>query len=155
VAGLGNPLQGSDAFGPAVVERLRRSAVLPSGTDLVDVHTDVLSQLDRFVAFDGVVLVDAVLAGSPGGVAVFSEETFASWPAVSSNCHAVSPLAAVKLFRLLQPSSRTRFVLVGLMVDRIDSRVVPDSGAVQAGVEAVVRIVIDGHADREESGARE
>ena len=114
VVALGNPQQGADGFGPAVADRLRRTRGLPDGVDLVDAHTDLLAHLERFAQYDRVVLVDAVLGGERGQVAVVDEETFAPWDERSPGSHSVSPLVAVKLFRQLHPASRTRILLVAL-----------------------------------------
>jgi hydrogenase maturation protease len=103
VLGLGNALAGADGFGPAVVQRLQEAADLPAGVDVADVHTDLLSALDRFPSYDRVVLVDAVL-DARGGVAVVDEETFCRWDDRSPGVHHLSPVMAVNLFRRLQTS---------------------------------------------------
>jgi hydrogenase maturation protease len=66
VAGLGNPLQGSDGFGQAVLARLGERTDLPEHTELPDAHTDLLRYVARFASYDLVVLVDANLGPRPG-----------------------------------------------------------------------------------------
>jgi hydrogenase maturation protease len=141
VAALGNPLQGPDGFGPAVADRLRGARGLPDGVDLIDAHTDLLTHLDRFAQYDGVVLVDAVLGGASGQVAVVDEETFSRWDEHSPGSHSVSPLVAVKLFRQLYPTSRTRIALVALYVDKLRFGTGVSDSAVEAGALAVTRLV--------------
>jgi hydrogenase maturation protease len=126
VVGLGNPLSGDDCFGAQVVELLQRNgtAFLP-GVSLTDAHTDLLTHIGDFAGFDRVVLVDAILdpegkLGRPGRVVVLKEEAFLPWPETSQGVHQISPLLAVKLFRLLYPAAQTQIILAGLVVDRID-----------------------------------
>jgi hydrogenase maturation protease len=125
VLGLGNPLSGDDGFGGRVLERLRlQGGGLPPGVTLADAHTDLLNRLEDFARYDQVLLIDAVLdperrQGEPGRVAVFEEQAFQSWRDDSPSAHQVSPLMAVRLFRLLHPEARTRILLVGLLVDEI------------------------------------
>lgn len=141
VAALGNPLQGSDGFGRAVLERLRSEDQLPGATELVDASTDLLSLFDRFASFDLVVLVDAVLGRGPREVRIIPEEAFGSWTAHATSAHETSPLVAIQLFRTLEPDSVTRVVLVGLNVeeDAFDAELTPADA--QAGAEAVLRVI--------------
>lgn len=95
------------------------------GAFLEDAHTDLLNQIDSFAEYDRVVLIDAILdpegkMGKPGRVLVLTEDEFHPWPETSQNVHHVSPLLAVKLFRLLYPTAQTQITLVGLLVDGID-----------------------------------
>lgn len=141
VAALGNPQQGADGFGSAVADRLQREGDLPDGVDLVDAHTDLLAHLDRFADYDRVVLVDAVLSDGSGGVAVFDEAAFARWDADAPDCHSISPLVAVKLFRQLYPASRTRIALVALCVDEVRLGAGASEDRVEAGAQAVKRLL--------------
>jgi hydrogenase maturation protease len=143
VLGLGNPLADADGFGPAVIDALRASPDLPAGVELIDVHTDLLNYLDRLVGRDRVVLVDAMLSASASDVAVFDEGVFATWDDRSTGAHAMSALAAVKLFRRLYqppgapPFEHPRITLVAYQVHERDfSRPLPPE-VVQAGAEAV------------------
>ena len=120
VLGLGNPLSGDDGFGRRVLERLREGD-LPPGATLADAYTELLNRLEDFARYDQVLLIDAVLdperrQGEPGRVEV---QALQSWRDDSPSAHQVSPLMAVKLFRLLHPEARTRILLVGLLVDEI------------------------------------
>ena len=141
VAGLGNPLQGSDGFGAAVLECLRSRPDLPPSAELIDGGTDLLSCLDQFASYDLVVLIDAFLGPAPREVAVIEETVFAEWSAHSTTSHELSPLLTVRLYRSLHPESNTRFILVGLRVDPADfSRSIVPADA-QVGAEAVLRVV--------------
>jgi len=148
VIGLGNPLMGDDAFGPRVIERLRRET--PDSlryADLADAHTDLLTQIARFPAYRRVVLVDAVIypqecAGSAGNIVVLDEETIQAWPETSPSVHQLSPLLAIKLFRCLNPHAATQILLLGLCTNgaELGSGMGAKSGAlseetVAAGVE--------------------
>jgi hydrogenase maturation protease len=137
IVGIGNPLQGPDAFGPAVIERLRTQSALPSGADLLDAGTDLLSCLDRFADVDHVVLVDAFLGAGTGAIVTIDEPTFSTWSLDSPGSHELSAVLVVRLFRLLHPASHVRFTLVGFDVDRLDSERLVES-AVAAGADAVL-----------------
>ncbi|MGD0309892.1 MAG: hydrogenase maturation protease [Acidobacteriota bacterium] len=123
IIGLGNPLISADAFGPRVIECLRRE---DSGSvrsaDLIDAHTDLLGQIESFPAYARVVLVDAILdpgarVGNPGEVVLVDEDTLVAWPEASTGIHQLSPVLAVKLFRSLHPHVATQILLVGLCTD--------------------------------------
>lgn len=148
VLGLGNPLSGADGFGPAVIEALRRRGVPPDVT-LVDAHTDLLAHLDRFAASAEVVLVDAALAdiqepdGRKAGVVTVGEEEFSAWDTRSAGVHEFCPVAAVKLYRILQRGrdSLPPITLVALLVsDRLFNRA-PTAADIAAGEAAVLGIL--------------
>ena len=124
VLGLGNPLSGDDAFGPQVIEQLRRSEPQPPGITLIDAHTDLLNYIEDFVTYDRVLLVDAILdperkLGEPGALVLLDEAQLQSLPETSQSIHQMSPLLGVKLFRALHPESRTQITLIGLIIDRL------------------------------------
>jgi hydrogenase maturation protease len=142
VVGLGNPLAGDDGFGGAVVERLRRAGGLPAQVRLLDAGTDLLGQIQDFAGYDRVVLVDAALGeGRPGEVAIYREEAFDDWPDTSPSSHQLSPLLAMRLFRQLHPESRAEIVLVALWTARITLGATVPEAAVEAGAEAVTRVL--------------
>jgi len=148
VVGLGNPLAGSDGFGTAVLARLRERGPLPAGVALLDAHTDLLGQIDAFLAYDEVVLVDAVVGiGGAGRVDVFDERTFSAWPDSAASCHHLSPLVAVKLFRTLYPDAATRLTLVGFCADEIVMGQALPPAVVTSGVETVARLLLADPAD--------
>ena len=71
-----------------------------------------------------VILIDAILdpngkMGSPGHVITVAEDSFSCWNEVSASAHQMTPVTAIKLFRMLNPAAETRIYLVGLLVDRI------------------------------------
>lgn len=136
IVGIGNSSQGPDAFGPAVIDRLRAQA-LPPGVELVDAGTDLLSYIDRFVDVDHVVLVDAFLGAGTGAVMAIDESRFSTWSLESPGSHELSAVLAVRLFRLLHPGSRVRFTLVGFDVERINGTLLGRQ-TVEAGADAVL-----------------
>lgn len=120
VVGVGNWLAGDDGFGVAVIAALRARA-RPVDADLLDAGTDLLRHIERFASYDEVILVDAVIEPSRRGeVAAVEEEELRDWPDASPGCHEISPLTALRLFRLLHPSAHTRFTLVALFTERIE-----------------------------------
>ena len=141
IIGVGNPLAGDDAFGGAVIDRLRHRADRPAGVDLVDAHTDLLGHIDTFAGYDEVVVVDAVIGvGTVGEVALFDEPTFAGWPDTAAGAHQMSALAALKLFRTLYPHAATRLTLVALCTERLSLGAGVSEAAVSAGAERVARL---------------
>jgi hydrogenase maturation protease len=139
VLGIGNPLQGADGFGPAVIERLRTLAP-GDGVRLVDAGTDLLGEIDRFAAYDHIVLVDAIVGADPG-VQIVEEQTFSGWDDRSPSCHTLSPLLALKLFRQLYPTAQTTIALVALGVDSARFGQTLAAGDVDAGAEAVLMLI--------------
>ncbi len=144
VVGLGSPLSRADAFGLEVLERLEcRKSQLPCAVDLVRAGTDLIGLIDRFPAYDHVILVDAVLGRGAAGVIAFREEAFQQWPDSSSSVHQISPLVAVRLFRNLHPGTATRISLVGYCVDQVDldSGGTLDEGVLAAGADLVLSLL--------------
>ena len=149
VLGLGNPLSGADAFGPAVLDRLRAGGGKES-LELVDAGTDLLASMDRFADHEQIVLVDAVLASGDTGVAVYTEAQFSTWDDRSRGAHALSPLMVVKLFRAMVagsegrdphgPPARPRITLIAYLVDEAAFGRPPDADTIAAGVAAVQEV---------------
>ena len=110
----------------------------------MDAGTDLLGRLHLFDGREDVIIMDAVMdAGIPGQVEVFAEETFSGWPETSTCGHQISPLLALKLFRILHPESRIGIRLVALCVDRITmTQGASQAGAVRPGVQAVRRLLV-------------
>jgi hydrogenase maturation protease len=108
-------------------------------TQLLDGATDLLAYVDRFAAFDLVVLVDAILGPAPRELLILPEDAFDAWPVHATSAHQVSPLVTLRLFRTLEPRSKTRFVLVGLRVPEEAFSADVSVADAQAGAEAVLR----------------
>jgi len=125
ILALGNTLSGDDAFGSLVLDVLNRSeSGLPPGTVAADAGTDLLNHIEDFAGYGQVILIDAILdpdgkLGSPGHVITVEEGRFSCWDEVSASAHQMTPVTAIKLFRMLNPAAETRIYLVGLLVDRI------------------------------------
>lgn len=142
VVGIGNPLQGADGFGPAVVERLQSRPNLPRETTLLDAQTDLLGCLETFPAFDDVILVDAFVGGDgTGAVAIVDEATFSRWSSDSPDGHAISAVLAVGLFRRLHAGAATKIVLVGLDAGEVGRARPLRDDQIDAGVAAVLRLI--------------
>lgn len=139
VIGIGNPLLGPEAFGPAVVDRLRARPDVPATVELLDAHTDLLASLDRFLDAEHVVLVDAFLGAGTGAVVVVDEPTFTGWSTESPGSHALSAAMAVRLFRTLTPSATVRLTLVGLDIDHVGGEPLSPH-VVETGADAVLGV---------------
>ncbi len=138
VLGLGNRLNGEDAFGPLVVDRVRDLAAIP-GVEVEDAGCDLLAWLDRLASYDHVIVIDAVLGlSNPGTVTILAEADLASWSDTSADCHQISPVAAIKLFRTLHPGAATRLTLVALSSARISPDDVLAAAVVARGAENVI-----------------
>jgi hypothetical protein len=86
--------------------------------------------------------VDAVLREGAPRVEIFDEPTLSSWDDRSTGAHAVSPVAAVKLFRRLRAAgvpafTSPRITLVAYCVGERDFSHPPSPAGVHAGAEAV------------------
>ena len=138
---MGNVLAGDDSFGGAVISRLRGCEDRPAGVDLLDAGTDLLGHIETFATFDEVILVDAVVgADRPAGVSVFDERTAAAWLDDSPSVHQLSPLTALRLFRVLHPDAGTRITFVALCVDRLALGAAVSDAVVAAGADTVTRL---------------
>jgi hydrogenase maturation protease len=128
ILGVGNPLSGDDIFGSQVLQRLHQNKKnLPPGITLVDAHTDLLNHIEDFAEYENVLLIDAILdpegkLAEPGNVVALDEEKFKSFSEVSQSVHQISPLMALKLFRVLHPQAQTKIILIGLIIDRLASK---------------------------------
>jgi hydrogenase maturation protease len=120
IVALGNELCGDDGFGPAVLARVRDDPEVAPRAELLLAGTDLLGQIQRFLDYAEVVLLDAVLAPDRAGeVLLFEEQQLLSWPADAPSGHQISPLLAVRLFRTLYPGAPTQIRLLGLCVEAI------------------------------------
>ncbi len=144
VLGLGNRLSGADAFGPSVIDALATEGDVPPDVTLLDVHTDLIGNLDRFAAYDHVILVDTILNETTAGVAVVDEPIFSSWDTRSAGTHEMSAVMAVRLFRTLQMKDappHPRITLVAYRVSETDFQQAPDSSIIMDGMRAVRRLI--------------
>lgn len=145
VLALGNPLQGDDGFGRAVLERLARDPRVVESADLCDAGTDLLGQLERMSVRARVVLIDACLDRSePGGrVSTLSEaEMLAAARRTAPGAHSGAPVETLALYRLLYPGATGRidWVLWHTPELRVGSGLsAPD--AAERGAEAVREIL--------------
>jgi hydrogenase maturation protease len=65
VIGVGNRMRSDDGAGPAVLDRL--GGLVPTDVGLVESMGDVAQILDAWKSSERVVIVDAVMSGSPPG----------------------------------------------------------------------------------------
>lgn len=151
VIGLGNPLAGDDGFGPAVVRRLLEEG-LPPDVTTIPVCSDLLTQIDCLEAHETIVLVDAVTGGTvyPGTVEALEEAGLLGWEARSTSAHRLSPVEALRVFRVLCPQATTRIVLVALHTATIGpERVHLHAGTIEEGAGLVRALLYnDGVTDR-------
>ncbi len=65
IIGVGNPLRGDDAAGPAVIQRLQNR--LPPSVIALPLDSDSVSLMEAWRDFERVILVDAVCSGAVPG----------------------------------------------------------------------------------------
>ncbi|WP_372592631.1 hydrogenase maturation protease [Actinotalea sp.] len=126
VVGLGNADRGDDAVGPVVA-----AGIAGLGMDGVDVlvHEDPTGLLDLWLAYDGVVVVDAIRTGAPPGTIVTMEVGPRAGPVADKawartgrgGTHAFGLAAAIELGRALGRLP-DRLVVVGVEVAVTDHR---------------------------------
>ena len=66
VIGVGNPLRGDDAAGPAVIQRLQNR--LPASVATLQLDSDGVSLMEAWRDYEQVILVDAACSGAVPGV---------------------------------------------------------------------------------------
>jgi len=139
----GNPDRGDDAAGPLVARRLRKL-----GIDCREHNGEGLSLMEAWQGADEVVLVDAVITGSPAGtVSVWDAlaAPIASRPLPGSS-HALGLAEAVALGRVLGRLPR-RLTLYGIEARRFELGKQPGKAVLRAVAEVARRIHEDS-ADR-------
>ena len=107
VLGLGNDLAGDDGVGVRVAERLRSHPRLPADLE-VRAGSDLLRWHDAMAGRREVVLVDAVLdpdAARTGTILVL-DPADGRLPDAGGSVHHLSPTAAVRLLRAVDPAIR-------------------------------------------------
>jgi hydrogenase maturation protease len=116
VIGLGQDAAGDDAVGLAVLERLRERGV-PEGVELVraDEESALIPLLDADVP---VVLVDAVLAGTPGEILELAVDDLAAHGARPVSTHGIGVVQAVELARLVNDRVSPSIRIVGVSIER-------------------------------------
>ena len=117
VIGIGNPDRGDDGIGPAVATRVAEIAG-PGVTAVVADPTDLMS---RWEGADRVVIVDAVVDGSPPGTVRVFDAVEGPLPAVTaaSGTHGLGVATVIELARSLDrlPDHLT---VVGVSVGTVD-----------------------------------
>jgi hydrogenase maturation protease len=141
VLGLGNVLLGDDGLGAAAVSRIERNYRIPPGVSLEDGGTLGLSLLGLLAESDRVILVDAVLTGSPPGTLVrIDGEDVMDAVRERLSPHQVGVADLLDAARLIgrYPSTVT---LLGLVPEFIDLSVVRSS-SVEAKLDELVEAVV-------------
>lgn len=140
VLGIGQPAAGDDGVGLVVLEKLRRQH-LPDAIELGTVAepSGLLSLLE---AADHVVLVDAVLGGTPGEVLQLDAASLAGANVVPLSTHGVGVAQALALARVLAPGSMPdRIDIVGICIEPPTVGQIGLSDAVAAAVPRAVLAV--------------
>ena len=141
VLGLGNVLLGDDGLGAAAVSRIERNYRIPPGVSLEDGGTLGLSLLGLLAESDRVILVDAVLTGSPPGTLVrIDGEDVMDAVRERLSPHQVGVADLLDAARLIgrYPSTVT---LLGLVPEFIDLSVARSS-SVEARLDELVEAVV-------------
>lgn len=142
VIGVGNRMRSDDGAGPAVLDRLRAAA--PSNVELVESMGDIAQILDAWSGAERVVIVDAVLSGSPPGTVHELDGRSGvptSWRSPSS--HLIGLAEAIDLGESLG-SLPPEVTVFGIEVENVDggtTLTAPVDVAVAAVAEAVLRLV--------------
>jgi len=134
VIGLGQAAAGDDGIGLAVLDALRTTA-LPGDVELV-AAPDASALLDLLGGADAVVLVDAVLGGSPGDVLDLAPEDLAQRGAPTFSTHGLSVPQAIELAQVLGDGPPVALRIVGVVVERPNAPRVGLSPAAAAAVPA-------------------
>ncbi len=140
VAGVGNLFAGDDAFGSAVVDRLRAEP-LPPGCRVHDYGTAGLHlAYDLVDGVDLLVLVDAHDTGGPPGEVVVLEAGLDALPAVTIDGHGMDPATVLAALADLG-ADPPRTVVVGCTPATV-AEGIGLSGPVEAAVEPACAAVL-------------
>jgi len=120
VVGFGNPLQGDDGAGPAVVARLLAGG-LPAGCRAVDGGADALRLPDLWRGEEEVLLVDAVASGAPPGtVHRLDHEALLGVAQRHATAHYLSLPESLRWIALAYPDmARVRYRMWGIEAARV------------------------------------
>ena len=101
IVGVGNPMRGDDAVGPAVAAGLR--ALVPHGVRVVQCEGEPTALMDAWAGARRVILVDAVTSAAPPGSVVRMEASEEGLPArlFARSTHLVGIVEAIELARAL------------------------------------------------------
>jgi hydrogenase maturation protease len=120
VIGLGNPLMGDDAAGPAVVDLLAADERLPEDAETLQAGTDLLRYADRMVGRRRVILVDSLSNREPPGEVFVYDGEFAGLEQRHREAHHLSLPGLVAILRTCSAShAEVDFVLFGVAIGPI------------------------------------
>jgi hydrogenase maturation protease len=113
VIGLGNPLMGDDGIGFAVAERMAADSRLPESVEVICGGTDLLRYAGQMAGRERVVVIDAIQGDAEPGNVISLDEADSGLDTRQEHAH---HLSAVQAIRLLQMTTPTRFLLLGVSI---------------------------------------
>lgn len=120
VLGLGSPLMGDDGLGLCALEALRRAGTFTPEPEWVDGGTWGMNLLPLIEAADGLLLLDAIRAGSPPGArVVLPRESLPRGLGVKLSPHQID-LQEVLALAELRGTLPARAVAIGLEPVRVE-----------------------------------
>ncbi|MGO9255484.1 MAG: hydrogenase maturation protease [Bryobacteraceae bacterium] len=111
--GLGNPLMGDDGVGCLVAERLADDPRLPDSAEVICGGTDLLRYARQMEGRSRVVILDAIQDDTEPGSMVVLQAAGGGLDARQQHAH---HLSAVQAIRLLEMTTPTRFLLLGISI---------------------------------------
>jgi len=137
VFGCGNAIMGDDGFGPAVIEELEASCVLPDNVAVVDAGTGIREYLfDYLLAPESrperLIILDAVDFPDRRPGEVFPIEV-SSIPAKKIHDFSLHQFPTINLLAELQEHTGIRVDILAAQVESIPKEISPGLSAVMAG----------------------
>jgi len=150
IFGCGNEIMGDDGFGPAVVERLNSSSILPESVEVVDAGTGVREYLFDFLLSsedrpETIVILDAVdFPGKEPGEVFRIRPT--DIPAKKIHDFSLHQFPTVNLLLELEQHTGIRVIILAAQVEYIPEEIAPGltpamSAAVSRACEEIFRIL--------------
>lgn len=150
IFGCGNALMGDDGFGPAVIEHLNSTALLPESVQAIDAGTGIREFLFDYLLLpderpDAIIVVDAVdMAGyAPGEIFRIDP---AEIPAKKIHDFSLHQFPTVNLLQELEIHAGVRVIVLAVQVEMIPDQIAPGmsakvAAAVKQAGEEIVQIL--------------
>lgn len=136
IVGAGHSMVAQDRVGPRVIELLRGHCA--DNVDLCDMGTSGLDLLDKFLAQDLMIIVDACIGMAAPGELVQTEPDLDAVPTPSASVHQIGPIEALLVAKHLYPERLPKRVLLMLVeTGGVDDKTAED--ACHRVVDAVQR----------------
>ncbi len=146
IFGCGNVIMGDDGFGPAVVDKLNSTYMLPANIEAIDVGTGIREYLfDYLLTEEGrpqqIIILDAVdfIHRKPGEVFEIRPEHI---PAKKIHDFSLHQFPTVNLLRELEENTRIEVLILAAQIEFIPDEIAPGlSVSMEEGVDKACELL--------------